>query len=90
MTIIGQDFLACPRLPVEMLAPMSGSGAVIPVDEYMQVRVTPQGDAHGRLSYVAPYHAMGAGILDPRNAFRLEFYPSEQTFSVEQLALRVL
>jgi hypothetical protein len=89
MTIIGEGFLATPRLPVSMLAPLS-TGAIIPVDEYLQVRITPQGDAHGRLSYVAPYHAMGAGIYDPRNAFRLEFYPSEQTFTPEQLALRAL
>lgn len=89
MTIIGNGFLAAPRVPVSMFPSMS-NGAIIPVDEFMQVRVTPQGDMHQRMSYVAPYHMMGAGVLDPRNAFRLEFYPSDQTFSADQLTLRAL
>lgn len=88
ITFMGQDYIGVPSLPVAQLPPLTGSGAIVNVDEFTQVRVTPQNDPHGRLSWVSPYMIMGSGILDPRNAFRLECYSTNQAYSAAQIALR--
>jgi N4-gp56 family major capsid protein len=87
MTICGDMFLGIPRRTVSELPELSGSGAIINIDEYMQVRVVPGNDPHGRMSSVSPYQIMGAGVIDPRNGFRQEFYANDQSISAAQTLL---
>lgn len=77
MTLLGSGAIGIPFANVAMLPPMT-EGRAININEFLQVRITPASDTAGRLLNVGFYFYGGAGIINPFNIFRQEFYATDQ------------
>lgn len=77
----GRDFLALPKRPVSALsAPWTANTIRFPVNEFMEIRLSPVGDTQGRLAELGFYFEAGTNIYNPQCSFRHEFY-ADQTIS---------
>jgi hypothetical protein len=69
-TFLGKVFRDCANLPIAKGA--ESYVTRIPVNEYMEVRVSPGSDAQGLVTNVSYLMELGYGIINPKASYRVE------------------
>lgn len=81
ITYAGEDFLAVPMRKVADMPAPPADIVRIPINEFMEIRLSPSGGTHGRIWHMAFYFEAGCGIYNPKAQFRQEFYTANQTIA---------